>query len=79
MNYYSKKDAHVRSRAEHMYNYFDYDNDRSRVRKRFLEEMDKRTTLKDIGEMLDKFILDEKAESFIYYDPLKEEKIKSAS
>lgn len=36
-----------------MYDYFDYDNDRSRVRNRFIAQNDKKTTLKDIGEMLD--------------------------
>jgi hypothetical protein len=36
-----------------MYDYFDFDNDRSRVRNRFLKEASKKTTLKDIGEMLD--------------------------
>jgi hypothetical protein len=52
-----------------MYNYFDFDNDRARVRHRFIKEMNKKTTLKDIGEMLDKFILDDKAELSQYYDP----------
>ena len=59
-----------------MYNYMDYDNDRVRVRQRFLKEMDKRVTLKDIGEMLDKFIIDEKAEGLQYYDPTIKETVK---
>ena len=42
------KDALLARRAEFMYNFFDYDNDRERVRTRFLEEANKRTTLKDI-------------------------------
>jgi hypothetical protein len=31
--------------------------------------MNKKITLKEIGEQLDKFILDEKASSAKYYDP----------
>lgn len=54
-----------------MYNYLDYDNDRSRVRERFVKEMNKKTTLTDIGEMLDRFILDEKAENAKFYDSTK--------
>lgn len=46
-------DAQIARRAELMYDYFDYDNDRVRVRNRFLNEASKKTTLKDIGEMLD--------------------------
>jgi hypothetical protein len=40
-----------------MYQYFDYDNDRSKIRNRFIKEMNKKTTLKDIGDTLDKLIL----------------------
>ena len=47
-----------------MYNYLDYDNDRKKIRDKFLNEMNKKTTLKDIGETLDKLILDEKANTF---------------
>lgn len=60
------KDALLARRAEFMYNFFDYDNDRERIRTRFLEEANKRTTLKDIGEALDKFMLDEKAKGLTY-------------
>jgi hypothetical protein len=45
-----------------MFNYADYDNDRARVKARFLKEVNKKTTLKDIGELLDKLILNEKTE-----------------
>lgn len=62
-----------------MYSYFDYDNDRARVRQRFLDEMNKKTTLKDIGEQLDKFLLDERARGADYIDLTKDEsKIPSA-
>ena len=44
-----------------MFSYFDYDNDRERVMEKFRKEMDKQITLKDIGEKLDQFLLDEKA------------------
>jgi hypothetical protein len=56
------KDALVQARFEFMYNYLDYDNDRARVREKFLRSQPK-TSLKDIGELLDKFLLDERAES----------------
>jgi hypothetical protein len=52
-----------------MYNYTDYDNDRNNVRQKFIKEMNKKTTLKDIGDTLDKLILEEKAENAKYYDP----------
>jgi hypothetical protein len=54
-----------------MYSYLDYDNDRTRVREKFINEMNKKTSLQDIGEMLDKFIIDEKAEGLKYYQPSK--------
>lgn len=62
-----------------MYNYLDYDNDRYVVRKKFLDEMNKKTTLKDIGDSLDKFIVDEKAANFRFWDQTKDETIKSAA
>lgn len=62
-----------------MYNYLDYDNDRARVRTRFIKEMNKKTSLKDIGEMLDKFIIDEKAAGIPYTNPFATEELKSAS
>lgn len=73
-------DAQIAKRAELMYDFYDYDNDRARVRERFLKEANKKTTLKEIGETLDKFILEERADSLRYTDisrPLDE--VKSAS
>ena len=55
-------------RAEFMYSYFDYDNDRSRVRERFVNDLHKKITLKEIGEQLDKFLLDERAEGLRFLD-----------
>ena len=48
-------------RVEFMYNYLDFDTERKDIRNKFLEEMNKKTTLKDIGEKLDEFILSSKA------------------
>jgi hypothetical protein len=62
------KDEFIQQRMEFMYNYFDYDNDRAHVRRRLLDEESKKTTLKDIGELLDKFLLDERAEGLKYTD-----------
>ena len=36
-----------------MFNYLDYDNDRAKIREKYVKEMNKKTTLKDIGEALD--------------------------
>ena len=52
-----------------MYNFLDYSNDRSKVRNRFMKEMNKKTTLEDIGRLLDKFIIDEQAEGMKFLDP----------
>lgn len=68
-----QKDEMRKARAEFMYNFFDYDNDRTRVRERFLAEMNKKTTLKDIGEQLDRFLIDEKGENLSYADLLSNE------
>lgn len=51
----------MKRRVEFMYDYLDFDNDRARVRNKFLFEMHKKTTVKDIGEKLDEFILSSKA------------------
>lgn len=40
--------------------------------------MNKKTTLEDIGRLLDKFLIDEKAEYLEYWDPSKQDNIKSA-
>ena len=52
-----------------MYNYLDYKNDRHRVRERFLSEMNKKTTIQDVGYLLDELVLDSKANSTEFYDP----------
>ena len=41
-----------------MYNYLDYKSDRHQVRERFLNEMNKKTSLEDIGFLLDEFVLE---------------------
>lgn len=76
--YYDKKevleeeDSWMDAKIEYMYNYLDFDHDRARVRTRFLKEMNKRTTLKDIGETLDKLIYDSKAATWSQYDVTKD-------
>jgi hypothetical protein len=62
-------DPVTKNRADYMFSYHDYDNDRSKAMAKFQKEMNKKITLKEIGEQLDKFILDEKASSAKYYDP----------
>jgi hypothetical protein len=46
-----------------MYNYLDFKNDRYRVRERFVRHLNKKTTIEDVGSLLDKFVLDSKAKS----------------
>jgi hypothetical protein len=50
-----------------MYNYLDYDSNRHQLRERFAKEMHKKTSLKDVGEKLDEFILDSKAKTAKYW------------
>ena len=50
-----------------MYNYLDYNNDRHRLRERFANEMHKKTSLQDVGEKLDEFILDSKAKQLEHW------------
>jgi hypothetical protein len=57
------EDERMSKKLDFMYSYLDFDTDRSMVRTKFLQEMNKKTTLKDIGEILDKLVLDSKAEN----------------
>lgn len=53
----------IKRRSEYMFDNLDYRSDRYRLRSRFLLEYNKeKVSLKDIGQLLDKFIIDEKAE-----------------
>ncbi len=54
-------------RIDMMFNYADFDADRSRARNKFLNEMNKRSSLADIGEHLDKLVVDEKARNLDHY------------
>lgn len=64
-------DEWINPRLDFMYNYLDYDNDRHRVRSRFVKEMNKKTTLEDVGHILDKFIIESKAKTGSLYDPVR--------
>ena len=59
--YAEQYDEWVEQRVEFMYNYLDYNSNRQQMRERFAREMHKKTSLKDVGEKLDEFILDSKA------------------
>jgi hypothetical protein len=74
-----ERDPTIERRADFMFSFLDYDNDRYKVREKFIKEMNKKTTLDDIGKALDKFIVDEKGDMLEYWQPSREEKIKSAS
>jgi len=63
-----KYDDWMQHRVDFMYNYLDFDNDRSRVREKFINEMHKKTTIKDIGAKLDEFVLSSKAAVAQYFD-----------
>lgn len=56
---YKRHEGGYKERLEFMYNHFDYENDRTRVRNKLAHKMHKKTTLKDIGEILDEMIFDE--------------------
>lgn len=51
-----------------MYDYLDFDYERSMIREKFLLEMHKKTTLKDIGEKLDEMVLSSKASMIEFWD-----------
>lgn len=55
------EDDRMNEKLEYMYNSLDYDHDRAKVRDKFLNEVNKRTTLADVGETLDKLVVDSKA------------------
>jgi hypothetical protein len=53
----------MEEKLDYMYNNLDFDHDRAIVRDKFLNEVNKRVSLKDIGETLDKLIYENKAEN----------------
>lgn len=55
------EDERMEEKLDYMYHSLDYDNDRRVVRDKFLKEVNKRTTLADVGETLDKLVIDSKA------------------
>ena len=62
-----------------MFNFMDYDHDRAKVRTKYIKEMNKKTTLQDIGEALDSMILNEQAADSQYWNlDTKDEKVKAA-
>ena len=61
------EDERMNEKLDFMYHSLDYDYDRHRVRDKFLQECNKRTTLADIGETLDKLVIDSKAAMWKYY------------
>ena len=61
-------DAEMEEKFDFMYNYLDYDSDRSVVRAKFMNEVNKRSTLEDIGETLDRLTIGAKADNYKYYD-----------
>ena len=58
-------DRWMKPRVEFMYNYLDFDNERRAIRGKFLDEMHKKSTVKDIGEKLDEFTWSSKAATLI--------------
>lgn len=62
------EDERMQEKFDFMYNYMDYDHDRAVVRNKYLKEMNKKTSLEDIGEILDDMVIDSKAANFKYYN-----------
>ena len=56
-----EQDNWMTAKIDYMYNYMDFNHDRAMVREKFLKQMNKRTTLLDIGETLDKLVYESKA------------------
>lgn len=48
------KDEETKLKFQMMYDYNDYDNERTVLRDKFLKDVSKRADLKDVGEILDK-------------------------
>jgi len=63
------EDARMAEQLDFMYSNLDYDSERSVARKKFLKEANKRTTLEDLGETLDKLVIDSKAKNWKHYKP----------
>jgi hypothetical protein len=65
---YTMEDKYMQHKLDYMYNFMDYDNDRLKVRQKFLDQMNKRVDLRDIGEMLDELVIENKAKHYKHYD-----------
>lgn len=67
MDWYRKEaeehDRLVTERMNYMYTYYDYRHDRQKARARFLKHANRKSTLGDIGALLDKWTLDSKAQT----------------
>lgn len=57
----------MNQKLDYMYDYLDYDHDRAKVRGKFLGEMNKKPSLADIGETLDKLHYESKAFNWKHY------------
>lgn len=63
------RDSRMEEQLDFMYSNLDYDSERAQARERFLKEANKRTTLEDLGETLDKLVIDSKAKNWKHYKP----------
>lgn len=61
-------DKMMSDKVEFMYDHLDYDYDRKTMRAKFLNEMNKKASLADIGETLDKLVANSKANMWKHYD-----------
>jgi hypothetical protein len=64
------QDERTSEMLDFMYTHGDYDTDRTKVRTKFLKEATKRSSLVDIGETLDKMVIENKAKYWEHYDPV---------
>lgn len=65
----AEHDAHVAPRLEYMYSHWDFHHERAKARERFAQSINQKSTLRDIGGLLDRFTLDSKARVAEYFDP----------
>lgn len=64
-------DAWLKPKIDFMFNYLDFESDRDRTRQRFNQEMHRKSTIEDIGGILDVLTLDSKAKVADYWDSSK--------
>jgi len=64
-------DEWLKPKIDFMFNYLDFESDRDQTRAKFANEMHRKSTIEDIGGILDVLTLDSKAKVADYWDDKK--------